>query len=114
MLAIRGAPALGVAGAMGIALAARDRRPSTRSACAQYLAEQGAVLAAARPTAVNLAWGVGEALAVLDARRGANAARGCAARIAAGRGGSTTTRWRAAGRMGAHGAALFAGRRRTW
>lgn len=58
-LAVRGAPALGVAGAFGVALlaaqfdAAEVRRLAPR-------------LRAARPTAVNLAWGVDEALAVLD------------------------------------------------
>lgn len=56
-LAIRGAPALGVAGALGVALAARtggDVRGTT------------ARLRAARPTAVNLAWGVDRVLAKLD------------------------------------------------
>jgi S-methyl-5-thioribose-1-phosphate isomerase len=53
-LAIRGAPALGVAGALGVALAGGDRD----------LAEE---LKAARPTAVNLAWGVDRVLARPDA-----------------------------------------------
>jgi methylthioribose-1-phosphate isomerase len=57
-LAIRGAPALGVAGAMGIALAAATGEPR---------AEAAARLVATRPTAVNLAWGVGRALAAADA-----------------------------------------------
>ncbi len=56
-LAIRGAPALGVAGAMGIALAA------TRG---EDLAGAGARLVATRPTAVNLRWGVERALAATD------------------------------------------------
>lgn len=52
-LAIRGAPALGVAGALGAAMAVR--------------ADSGdlAALRSARPTAVNLAWGVDHALAKL-------------------------------------------------
>ncbi|MGZ6908011.1 MAG: S-methyl-5-thioribose-1-phosphate isomerase [Acidimicrobiia bacterium] len=60
-LAVRGAPALGVTGAYGVALAARDD------------AEPGAVEAAAarlrsaRPTAVNLARGVDDALAAFRA-----------------------------------------------
>ena len=54
-LAIRGAPALGVAGALGAAMAVRDD-PSKSDLT---------VLRNARPTAVNLAWGVDHALAKL-------------------------------------------------
>lgn len=54
-LAIRGAPALGVAGALGVALAARTDDAAQAARAAQ-------VLRAARPTAVNLAWGVDRAL----------------------------------------------------
>ena len=56
-LAVRGAPALGVAGAMGIALAAANDEP---------LDEAAARIIATRPTAVNLAWGVERALAAED------------------------------------------------
>jgi methylthioribose-1-phosphate isomerase len=56
-LAVRGAPALGAAGAMGIALAAANREPLDRAAVR---------LKATRPTAVNLAWGVDRALASDD------------------------------------------------
>ncbi len=56
-LAIRGAPALGVAGAMGIALAA---------ATGVRLESAARQLIATRPTAVNLAWAVGLALAAPD------------------------------------------------
>ncbi len=56
-LAVRGAPALGVAGAMGVALAHVHGEP---------LVEAGARLVATRPTAVNLAWGVRQALAAPD------------------------------------------------
>jgi methylthioribose-1-phosphate isomerase len=52
-LAIRGAPALGVAGALGVALAGGNRE----------LAER---IKAARPTAVNLAWGVDRVLSRPD------------------------------------------------
>ncbi|MFC7546488.1 S-methyl-5-thioribose-1-phosphate isomerase [Plantactinospora sp. GCM10030261] len=56
-LAVRGAPALGVAGALGVALAARtlDGDPDAVRTAA-------ATLRSARPTAVNLAWGVDRAL----------------------------------------------------
>ena len=56
-LAVRGAPALGVAGAMGIALAGH---------LGEDLDEAAARLVATRPTAVNLAWGVGRARAAAD------------------------------------------------
>jgi methylthioribose-1-phosphate isomerase len=62
-MVVRGAPAIGIAAAYGMALASR-----AASACdeATYLAavhEAGATLAAARPTAVNLGWAVSRALA---------------------------------------------------
>lgn len=56
-LAIRGAPALGVAGALGVALSAVNGRD---------VRAEAALLRAARPTAVNLAWGVDRVLAKLD------------------------------------------------
>ena len=52
-LAVRGAPLLGVAGAFGVALAAHLGDDVTAAAAA---------IAHARPTAVNLGWGVGRAL----------------------------------------------------
>lgn len=58
-LAVRGAPALGVAGALGVALlAAEGASPDTVRAGATRLR-------AARPTAVNLSWGVDRALSRL-------------------------------------------------
>ena len=60
-LAVRGAPALGAAGALGVALAAvrcNGDEERTRAAAA--------VVRGARPTAVNLAWGVDRALGVLN------------------------------------------------
>jgi methylthioribose-1-phosphate isomerase len=59
-LVIRGAPALGLAGAFGVALAAYR---------GEDVAESARALAAARPTAVNLAWGTGRALAAYQAAR---------------------------------------------
>ncbi len=56
-LAVRGAPALGVAGAMGMALAAVTGAPADDAA---------ARIMATRPTAVNLAWGVARGLAAAD------------------------------------------------
>ena len=56
-LAIRGAPALGAAGAMGVALATVQGRDVDDAA---------QKLKATRPTAVNLAWGVDRARAAAD------------------------------------------------
>ncbi|MBW3669878.1 MAG: S-methyl-5-thioribose-1-phosphate isomerase [Actinobacteria bacterium] len=56
-LAVRGAPALGAAGAMAVALAV-VRGQDAAAACRQVVAT--------RPTAVNLAWGAQRALAADD------------------------------------------------
>lgn len=66
-LAIRGAPALGAAGALGVAQSAH-RHPGDDAT----VRDEAARLAAARPTAVNLAWGVQRALTRLP--EGADAA----------------------------------------
>src|SRR5262249_1353758 len=57
-LAVRGAPALGVAAGYGVLLGVREREPRDGRAFAQALAVVGARLVAARPTAVNLGWAV--------------------------------------------------------
>lgn len=59
-LAIRGAPALGVAGAFGVALAAYAHVGDH-----EKVTSEAQRIASARPTAVNLAWGVRRALAAL-------------------------------------------------
>ncbi|MDQ4069506.1 MAG: S-methyl-5-thioribose-1-phosphate isomerase [Actinomycetota bacterium] len=82
-LAIRGAPALGVAGAMGVALAAVTGEPLDQAA---------ARIVATRPTAVNLAWGVARGLEADDPV--AEAVRLAADDVERNR------------RLGAHGAAL--------
>jgi methylthioribose-1-phosphate isomerase len=82
-LAVRGAPALGVAGAMGMALA------QVTGVDPDDAAER---ILATRPTAVNLAWGVARGRAAGDAV--AEARRLAADDVARNR------------RLGAHGAAL--------
>ncbi len=74
-LAVRGAPALGAAGAYGVALAA-STFPTARG-----VRGAAARLARARPTAVNLSWGVERALAAYS-DGGATAALVEAQRIA--------------------------------
>ncbi|WP_344493490.1 S-methyl-5-thioribose-1-phosphate isomerase [Streptomyces enissocaesilis] len=62
-LAVRGAPAIGLAGAMGVALSAFEHcRPGTAGTCAEAVHLDAQRLIAARPTAVNLAWAVRRAL----------------------------------------------------
>ncbi len=67
-LEIRGAPALGVAGAFGIALAASCCRKKTITPFLGSVEGEAEVLRSARPTAVNLGWGIDR---VLDAIRDA-------------------------------------------
>jgi len=55
---IRGAPAIGVAGAMGLALAAKAIRADNVEDFLKELSRQGEELVRTRPTAVNLAWGI--------------------------------------------------------
>ena len=57
-LAVRGAPAIGCAAALGMAAVAQDYREAAMPAFWARLETDGAALAAARPTAVNLAWAV--------------------------------------------------------
>ena len=53
-LRVRGAPAIGVAAAMGMVLASRDAK--TRGALAKQMREASVHLRTSRPTAVNLFW----------------------------------------------------------
>ncbi|MGQ9489545.1 MAG: S-methyl-5-thioribose-1-phosphate isomerase [Anaerolineae bacterium] len=55
-MVVRGAPAIGAAGAFGMALAAQQSAATSTEALLEELAQAKAVLDAARPTAVNLSW----------------------------------------------------------
>src|SRR5512133_3345735 len=55
---IRGAPAIGVAAAMGVALGARDIIADTYDSFFRQLDNVCETLARTRPTAVNLFWGI--------------------------------------------------------
>lgn len=67
-LAVRGAPALGVAGAMGTALIAAsvDAANGDEEFDRDEVLRQAKLLREARPTAVNLSWGVDRALTRLE------------------------------------------------
>jgi methylthioribose-1-phosphate isomerase len=61
-MAVRGAPAIGATAAFGMALAAQNSPAQTRDALLEDLEVAAEKLRAARPTAVNLAWGVARVL----------------------------------------------------
>jgi methylthioribose-1-phosphate isomerase len=67
-LEIRGAPALGVAGAFGVALAASRCRKKTLEPFLVDVTRDAEMLRSTRPTAVNLGWGID---CVLDAIKNA-------------------------------------------
>jgi len=77
MLRVRGAPAIGVAAAMGLAASLRRSMELPRERFLQLVDASAAELAAARPTAVNLAW------AMERMRRAARAAKGGGASVCA-------------------------------
>lgn len=66
-MVVRGAPAIGVAAAMGLALAAHRSRAKTKERLLEELESAAEKLAATRPTAVNLMWGLSK---ILESARG--------------------------------------------
>src|SRR4029079_14021412 len=64
-LAVRGAPAIGIAAAWGVVLEAQRLASSGQAITAQALEPAMTHLNAARPTAVNLAWALARMRAVL-------------------------------------------------
>lgn len=63
---VRGAPAIGVAAAFGLALAAYASQATDSTRLAEELRAASVELRATRPTAVNLAWALDRVLGVLD------------------------------------------------
>ncbi|MFH1367727.1 MAG: S-methyl-5-thioribose-1-phosphate isomerase [Elusimicrobiota bacterium] len=57
-MVIRGAPAIGVAAAYGVALAAGEKKFRNLIELKKYIWKASALLASTRPTAVNLFWGI--------------------------------------------------------
>ena len=57
-LVVRGAPAIGVSGAFGLALAALQSNATEKDELIQFLENAKKILFETRPTAVNLAWGL--------------------------------------------------------
>ncbi|HZD42634.1 MAG TPA: S-methyl-5-thioribose-1-phosphate isomerase [Methanomicrobiales archaeon] len=74
-LEVRGAPALGVAGAYGMALAALRSEERDLNAFKEEMQKAAAALKDTRPTAVNLSWGVDQVLSVMQEARSVEEAR---------------------------------------
>ena len=66
-LEVRGAPALGVAGGLGIALSASVSESRDAAGLLTDLRRDAEILKATRPTAVNLAWGIDRVLKAAEA-----------------------------------------------
>jgi methylthioribose-1-phosphate isomerase len=104
-LRVRGAPAIGIAAAIGLVAALRPRVGDGRDELLWALQEGAAALRAARPTAVNLGWAMDRML-----RRGAGT-RGDAAAVLEALGGEAQAIWDedrdACRRMAEHGQPLL-------
>lgn len=72
-MVVRGAPAIGAAAALGLALAGFESRASTAAALLEDYRAAAVTLKAARPTAVNLAWAVERILSAAAAFPAASA-----------------------------------------
>src|SRR3989337_3804244 len=65
-LVVRGAPAIGVSGAFGLALAALQSKASTKEELIEDLEKAKKILFETRPTAVNLKWGLEQIMKVAN------------------------------------------------
>lgn len=65
-LVVRGAPAIGVSGAFGLALASLQSKATTKSELISDLEKAKKILFDTRPTAVNLAWGLEKIMKIAD------------------------------------------------
>ena len=65
-LVVRGAPAIGVSGAFGLALAALQSDATEKDDLISYLENAKKILFETRPTAINLAWGLDKIMEVAN------------------------------------------------
>lgn len=65
-MVVRGAPAIGVAAAFGMALAGLNTHATSVQTLKEELKSAAKILNAARPTAINLSWAIQRMLAVAD------------------------------------------------
>ncbi len=103
-LEIRGAPALGVAGAYGIALATRISEKNELNEFFSDVFKDAEILRTTRPTAVNLGWGIDRVLAKIKPLQDIPSARRVALEEADAISREDTASCHA---IGTHGAALF-------
>jgi methylthioribose-1-phosphate isomerase len=106
-MVIRGAPAIGCAAACGIALEATRLKDAPPAAFSSRMDQAFEVLAASRPTAVNLFWALGRMRAAMQAA-GQKPPPDIAARLLEEAQVIVTADIAANRAMGAHGAALLA------
>ncbi len=71
---VRGAPAIGVTAALGLALAAHRSTAATTAETIKELNRAAEILGATRPTAVNLFWAISRMMSVANAARDQNLA----------------------------------------
>ena len=65
-LEVRGAPAIGIAGALGVVLGVKDSKAKTKEAFLREVNDVVKYLASSRPTAVNLFWALARMEAVAE------------------------------------------------
>ena len=65
-LVVRGAPAIGVSGAFGLALAALQSNASEKNDLISFMETAKKTLFETRPTAINLAWGLDKIMQVAN------------------------------------------------
>ena len=74
-LVVRGAPAIGVAGAFGLALASLQSKAKTKEKLLEDMEKAKKILFETRPTAVNLAWGLEKIMEIAKKGNDANEIR---------------------------------------
>ncbi len=74
-MVVRGAPAIGVAAAMGVALAAKRSKAARMPDLLGELESSAALLRSTRPTAVNLFWGIDRAVRKAESARSVKEAK---------------------------------------
>ena len=100
-LVVRGAPAIGVAAAMGIAVTASNSKATSMGQLALELERAASGLRATRPTAVNLFWGIDRVMAVANRSRDVDGAKEAMVREVVGMAEEDVAANRKLGRFGA-------------